>query len=245
LHSSPRGAAERVASQARRFFDIQTGSIWRDLAPELSAVRGTLVDVGCGAQPYRGLLDPSVEYIGIDIAEAEEQFGYSNAETRYFTGETWPVDDDSADTILATELLEHVVEPSSFMREARRCLKPGGKLILTVPFAARWHFIPHDYWRFTPSSLELLLGANGFENRRIYARGNEVTVAAYKTMALILPLLLPQNSTGARRTARRVLGILGLPIVVLSAIVANLSLRSSGGDDCLGYTVVATRSFDE
>ena len=162
-------------------------------------MRGTLVDVGCGAQPYRSLLHPTVEYIGIDIAEAEERFGYLNADTRYFTGDTWPVDDATADTLLATELLEHVVDPSVFMREAHRSLKPGGKLILTVPFAARWHFIPHDYWRFTPSSLELLLGENGFENPRIYARGNELTVASYKTMALILPLLFPQHSTGGKR----------------------------------------------
>jgi SAM-dependent methyltransferase len=245
LHAAPGGAVERVASLTRRFFDVQAGSIWRDLAPELRRVRGTLVDVGCGAQPYRSLLHPTVEYIGIDIAEAEERFGYLNADTRYFTGDTWPIDDATADTILATELLEHVVDPPVFMREAHRSLKPGGKLILTVPFAARWHFIPHDYWRFTPSSLALLLGENGFESPRIYARGNELTVASYKTMALILPLLFPQHGTGGKRVALRAMGILGLPVVVLSATVANLSLRSAGGDDCLGYTVVATRSLDE
>jgi SAM-dependent methyltransferase len=245
LHSSPGGAGDRLTSLARRFFDVQAGSIWRDLAPTLSRLRGTLVDVGCGAQPYRSLLHPTVEYIGIDIAEAEEQFGYRNADTRYFSGETWPVDDGSADTILATELLEHVVDPSVFMREAHRCLKPGGKLVLTVPFAARWHFIPHDYWRFTPSSLALLLAGNGFEDARIYARGNELTVASYKTMALILPLLFPQHSKGAKRVGLRALGILGSPIVVVGAITANLSLRSGGGDDCLGYTVIASRSVDE
>jgi hypothetical protein len=36
--------------------------------------------------------------------------------------------------------------------------------------------------------------------------------------------------------------VLSLPLFVLLAIVANLSLRSRGGDDCLGYTVLAIRS---
>jgi hypothetical protein len=33
-----------------------------------------------------------------------------------------------------------------------------------------------------------------------------------------------------------------LPLFIVLAVVANLSLRSRGGDDCLGYTVVAVRS---
>ena len=244
MHTPPGGRRERAASAARRFFDVQAGSIWRDLAPELSRVRGTLVDVGCGAQPYRPLLGADVDYIGIDIADTEERFGYSVPGTRYFTGDTWPVADATADTVLATETLEHVADPRSFMREAFRCLKPGGRLILTVPFSARWHFVPHDYWRFTPSSLALLLTENGFAKIRVYARGNALTVAAYKTMALILPYLLPQHGTRARRAALMAVAILGIPVVVLGAIVANLSLRSTGGDDCLGYTVVAERTAD-
>jgi SAM-dependent methyltransferase len=244
LHAPPGGKLERIASATRRFFDVQAGSIWRDLAPELRQLRGTLVDVGCGAQPYRPLLGPDVEYIGIDIAEVEERFGYAIPGTRYFSGETWPVADAGADTVLATETLEHVVDPSRFMREAHRCLRPGGKLILTVPFSARWHFVPHDYWRFTPSSLALLLVENGFAKPRVYARGNALTVAAYKTMALVLTRLFPQNGTRAKRITSVAVGIPGVPFVVLGAAIANLSLRSAGGDDCLGYTVVAESSLE-
>jgi SAM-dependent methyltransferase len=245
LLTTPGGKVERAASAARRFFDVQAMSIWRDLVPELRKVRGTLADIGCGAQPYRGLLAPGVEYIGIDIAEAEEHFGYKLPDTRYFTGDTWPLDDASVDTMLATETLEHVVDPPAFMREAYRCLKPGGTLILTVPFSARWHFVPHDYWRFTPSSLALLLTESGFTKPRVYARGNAVTVAAYKTTALVFPLLFPQHGSRAKRLGSRAAGVVGLPVVLAGAVVANLSLRSSGGDDCLGYTVLAERPAAE
>ncbi len=244
LHSPPGGLLQRAATAARRFFDIQAGSIWRDLAPELRQVRGTLVDVGAGAQPYRGLLPPGVEYIGIDIAEAVDRFGYQMPDTRYFTGPRWPVEDGEADVVLATETLEHVVDPPLFMSEAFRCLRPGGTVIITVPFAARWHFIPHDYWRFTPSSLSLLLVGAGFEHPRVYARGNALTVAAYKAIALLLPFLLPQRSGPAAKAAALAAAIPGVPLVTLGALVANLSLRSRGGDDCLGYTAFATRPLE-
>ena len=97
-----------------------------------------------------------------------------------------------------------------------------------MPFSARWHFVPRDYWRFTPSSLALLLTQSGFAMPRVYARGNAVTVAAYKTTALVMPLLFPQHGTPAKRVVSLAAGIAGLPVVVVGAVVANLSLRSAG-----------------
>src|SRR5205823_816394 len=99
--------------------------------------RGTLLDVGCGAQPYRPLLSAEVVYIGLDTADAKGHFGYETPDTRYYAGDTWPVADEEADTVLCTETLEHVREPRPFLAEAYRCLRPGGSLLLTVPFAAR------------------------------------------------------------------------------------------------------------
>jgi hypothetical protein len=75
-------------------------------------------------------------------------------------------------------------------------LRDDGQLILTVPFSARWHYVPYDYWRFTPSALRMLLERNGFSDVVVLARGNELTVACAKVMALILPFLLPQWSKG-------------------------------------------------
>ena len=40
------------------------------------------------------------------------------------------------------------------------------EILLTVPFAARWHFVPYDYWRFTPSSFRYLLETTGFSDGR-------------------------------------------------------------------------------
>jgi hypothetical protein len=107
--------------------------------------------------------------------------------------------------------------------------------VLTVPFAARWHFIPYDYWRYTPSSLNILLTEAGFEAVRVQARGNPLTVACYKVMALNLMLLFGSG------IAARALGVLFLPLLGVLACIANLSMASDWGDDCLGYTVTARK----
>jgi len=231
-------------SASRRFFDIQAGSAWRDLSSILPTVEGTILDVGCGAQPFRSLVNPRATYRGIDTAEAKAHFGYEMPDTTYFSGDVWPVADQSVDAVLCTETLEHVLGTRQFLAEAHRCLVPGGMLILTVPFSARWHFIPYDYWRFTPSSLNYLLEMIGFNSVRVYARGDAVTVACYKAMALILRLLMPQNLSRVTELLLRAVGLVFVPLFVLLAIMANLSLHGPGGDDCLGYTVLAVRALE-
>ena len=232
---------DRLAAAVRRFLDLQGGTIWRDLRTLLAECQGTVLDVGCGAQPYRSLLPPKVSYIGIDDAEAPERFGYEMPDTLYFEGARWPVATGSVDVVLSTETLEHVPDPSGFLAEASRCLRRGGRLILTVPFSARWHFLPFDYWRFTPSGLGTLLSGAGFDSIAVYARGNAVTVACYKLMAVPLACLLPRTGPTWRRVLILGIGLACLPAVFLIAAVANLSLMFPGGADCLGYTAVARR----
>lgn len=161
--------------------------------------------------------------------------------TVYFEGDRWPVEDGTADVILCTEVLEHVFDVQTFLAEGQRCLRRGGTLLLTVPFAARWHYTPHDYWRFTPSSLNLLLSEAGFVDVRVYQRGNPITVAAYKCMAVLLPIILPQTNRLAPRVALLLPGVLAIPVLAALALIAQLSLALDYGDDCLGYTLVATK----
>lgn len=229
----------------RRFFDLQAGSIWKDVGEALASAKGTLLDVGCGAQPYRCLLPPHVQYRAIDSAAAGEDFGYSAPDTTYYSGPLWPVEEAAADTILCTETLEHVLDPKQFLDEAWRCLLPAGRLILTVPFAARWHFIPHDYWRFTPSCLKHLMQSAGFADITIFARGNALTVACYKNMAVVIALVMPQKRRSWKTTAGQALAICLVPFFGICALIGNLSLSACGGDDCLGYTVLARKPVSE
>ncbi|WAJ47342.1 class I SAM-dependent methyltransferase [Mycobacterium sp. Aquia_216] len=235
--SSARG---RLMSRVRRALDLQAASIWRDLKSPLGQATGTILDVGAGAQPYRPLVSRRATYRAIDIADAGEQFGYEVPGTAYFSGDEWPAGDRTIDLVLATETLEHVPDPDAFLSEARRVLHDDGRLILTVPFAARWHYIPHDYWRFTPSALRMLLERNGFSEVVVFARGDELTVACAKIMALVLPFLIPQG--GGSSVVRRLVGVAFSPVLLIAAFIGQGSLRRQGGDDCLGYTVFARAS---
>jgi SAM-dependent methyltransferase len=238
---------ERIASRAARWrvrlralVDLQLGSIRRDLAQLLPQAAGTLADVGAGAQPFRDLLRPEVRYVAVDIEESEAQFGYRTPDTRYFSGSVLPLADAEVDTVLCTETLEHVREPRAFLRELRRILAPSGRLILTVPFAARWHFVPQDYWRFTPSGLAHLLTEAGFCDVRIYPRGGALAVAGYKTLGLILLLLAGSGRRGAAALLARLAGVAALPAAALGAVVGHIGLAFPGSaEDTLGYTVLA------
>ncbi len=231
----------------RRFADLQFGSIWRDLAALLPKVEGTLADVGCGAQPFRDLLRPEVRYIAVDIDDPGKQFGYGapglrTPDTRYFRGVVLPLADGEADTVLCTETLEHVLDTVLFLNELNRALAPGGWLILTVPFAARWHFVPQDYWRFTPSGLKQLFGQAGFGDTRVYARGGALTVAAYKVLGFVLLLLAGQGRHGIAGALSRLIGLSLLPLAALAALLGHLGLKFPGtAEDTLGYTVLARR----
>ncbi len=246
-HERALGAAARFRGALRRFADLQFGSIWRDLAVLLPRVRGTLADVGCGAQPFRDLLRPQVRYIGVDIDEAQIRFGsgareFGAPDTRRIRGSVLPLKDGEADVVLCTETLEHVRDCGAFLRELNRALGPGGELILTVPFAARWHFVPYDYWRYTPTGLAHLLSGAGFCEVRIYARGGALAVAGYKVLGYVLLLLAGHGRRGAGSAFSRLLGVCLLPLGALGALAGHLGLKFPGSaEDTLGYTVLARK----
>jgi SAM-dependent methyltransferase len=241
IMTTPNSGPRRMLAAVRRWFDLQSKTIWNDLKAELAGATGTVLDVGCGAQPYRCLLPACVEYQGIDTADARANFGYDIPDTVYFAGSTWPVADGNVDCVLVTETMEHVFDTRQFLAEANRCLAPGGRIVGTVPFSVRWHFVPHDFWRFTPSCLKKLLESAGFGDVAVFARGNALTVACYKSMLLILPFLLPVGGSWHGRLLKRILGLCAAPLFLLCGLVGNLSLLHAGSDDCLGYTFTARK----
>jgi SAM-dependent methyltransferase len=239
-HSATR--KQKVTAYFQRLLDLQYGSIHDDLEQELRSAHGTVLDAGCGGQPFRWLLPQGVSYIGLDIADAKEKFGYEQPDTIYYSGDIWPIESESVDVVLCTETLEHVIEPALFLSEAHRCLKRDGRLVLTVPFAARWHFIPNDYWRFTPSGMEHLLSKASFTEIRIFGRGNALTVACYKAMTLYLAQAWPYGKSPIRQLFSIVIGVILSPLFLLLVVIGNLSMRWDGGNDYLGLTVTARRA---
>jgi SAM-dependent methyltransferase len=74
-----------------------------------------------------------------------------------------PFRDATLDGALSVEVLEHVPDDAATLAELTRVLKPGGRLIVTVPFMFRYHPDPADFRRYTPSGLRALLERHGFD----------------------------------------------------------------------------------
>jgi SAM-dependent methyltransferase len=82
-----------------------------------------------------------------------------------------PFDDKSFDTVLLTDVLEHLPEPASTLNEIARVLRPDGKLLLGVPFLYWIHEEPHDYHRYTEFALRRMCERSGLKIVDLQAYG--------------------------------------------------------------------------
>ncbi len=109
-----------------------------------------VLDFGCGNGPLTLFLAATRKprsIVGVDlyadaIARAEAALAAmvpppaAPVAFRTASADRMPVDDDSADTILAFDCLEHVMEPEAVLAEWARVLRPGGKVLIEwFPFA--------------------------------------------------------------------------------------------------------------
>jgi SAM-dependent methyltransferase len=134
----------------------------------------TLVDVGAGLKPYYPYFTPYVEdYIGIDF-EATTSTDICGA------AEMLPLQDESADIILSTQVLEHVNDPAATVREWRRVLRPGGLVIASTHGSIYYHPIPNDHWRWTHTGLRKLLEDANLKVRTVEPCERTLTVLAFQ-----------------------------------------------------------------
>jgi SAM-dependent methyltransferase len=129
----------------------------KELCPNIS---GRVLDVGCGSQPYRDLIVCD-EYVGLEI-ESPQNSEYKSADV-FYDGTRIPFPAERFDSVLLNQVLEHVFEPDTFLREICRVLKPGGALLLTVPFVWDEHEQPYDYARYSSFGIRDLLTKSGFQ----------------------------------------------------------------------------------
>ncbi|MBD3748340.1 MAG: class I SAM-dependent methyltransferase [Sphingobacteriales bacterium] len=118
----------------------------------------TLVDFGCGDMPYRSVIEPMVDkYLGVDLKinpKAEHHIDFDSKTT---------LPDNFADVVLSNQVLEHVDNPSGYLQEAFRILKPSGYLVISTHGYWFYHPTPNDYWRWTSAGLRKTMEAEGFK----------------------------------------------------------------------------------
>ncbi|MEN3977219.1 class I SAM-dependent methyltransferase [Emcibacter sp. SYSU 3D8] len=116
-----------------------------------------LLDIGCGSMPYRVLFQDRVsEYVGCDQYPRNATVVGCPADDLSFP-------DESFDSVVCFQVLEHVPEPWRVLDEASRVLKARGLAIVTVPFLFPYHSSPGDYYRYTHEGIQAMSARSGFD----------------------------------------------------------------------------------
>jgi SAM-dependent methyltransferase len=142
----------------------------RDIKEAISKyAKGNFLDLGCGNKPYETLYNPVTSYqTGCDVMQSDK-----NRVDVLCPITDLKFNDAQFDTILCTQVLEHVFEHDKMMKEIFRVMKPGGHIILTVPFAWELHEEPYDFFRYTKHALKELFEQAGFEIDYIKPNGGK------------------------------------------------------------------------
>lgn len=229
----------RLTFSCRLAVDLQVATVYQSLRSFARGFSGAVLDVGCGASPYKFLFDVDrTQYTGIDI-EQSIRFGYSNTTAVLFDGAHIPFPQATYDGVICTEVLEHVLDYQTLIDEIYRVMKPGAKLLLTVPWSARFHFIPHDFFRYTPSALERIF--IDFKSVKITHRGTDVASIMAKLLVIWFRNLFPGKRNF--KVVSFLVAALCTPVAVVLAGIGHASIRLNIGskDDPLGYSVIAIK----
>lgn len=213
--------------------------IYRKMAAHLDAhadsIKGAVYDLGCGDSPYRELaLRKGDSYTGVDWENSPHT---PSADVVADLNQPIDLPTAIADTVLCVSVLEHLRRPEAFLQEAARLLKPGGMLLLQVPWQWNLHEMPYDYFRYSPSALTEMLTGTGFQVIEISSLGGYFTAQAMKFN------YFSKRFVRGPALLRGILSILLLPIWSIGQLLAPVldHLDRNWAMETSGYFVVAVR----
>ncbi len=154
----------------------------RSLAAHL---HGRTLDVGAGQLPLRPLVQQyGGQYESIDIERRHPDLIHvGDAQTLA----NFP--DNTYDTVISSQVLEHLPDPFAAFAAIARGLKPGGKLILPSPHLSRMHEVPHDYYRFTEFGLRAMSERVALTPLETYPNGGLITFLGQQTCSLWMTVM--------------------------------------------------------
>ena len=123
----------------------------------LGFIKGETLDLGAGNAKYRHIIKPkTTKYVTFDMVPGPHIDIVGDILNLSLGNNTF-------DTVISTQVLEHVRKPWVMVSEINRVLKPGGITITSAPFLVPYHADPHDYFRYTKEGMSALFTENGFE----------------------------------------------------------------------------------
>ena len=148
--------------------------------------RPRILDVGCGTGANLLMLSKYGDAEGVDVSEDALAFCRERGldKVKLGAGEELPYEDGTFDLVTAFDVVEHMDDDLAGLREMRRVLRPGGRVLLFVPaFMFLWGLqddVSHHRRRYRMSGLRRVLEEAGFEIER----------TTYANITFFLPILL-------------------------------------------------------
>ncbi|WP_396144700.1 class I SAM-dependent methyltransferase [Flavobacterium sp.] len=150
-------------------------SIRKAIIKNSKHLKGALLDFGCGTKPYKKLFLNVDNYIGVDYKIEGREESQKTVDF-FYDGKVIPFKNQEFDSILSTEVLEHVFNIEEILSELNRVLKINGHALITTPFMWEEHEMPYDFARYTTPALEYLYQKHGFEIIHNHKTGNQIEV---------------------------------------------------------------------
>jgi SAM-dependent methyltransferase len=173
-------AARRTRRHPRpwQFDYLHLRRLLDDLRPALAGLAepgGVVLDVFCGSRPYDDLYATDVRVVGLDI---DDRFGVADIVTTEFL----PCADRRYDGVACIEAFHYVADPAHGVRELRRVVKPGGRVLVAVPVVWEYdrHIVEH---RYTSGSLRRLF--DGWDDVAVIENGGRAVSWALLTGTLL------------------------------------------------------------
>lgn len=152
--------------------------------------KGKLVDLGCGKVPlyaaYREFVTDNVCVDWDSTLNKSEYVDYELDLTKDL-----PFEDGEFDTIILSDVLEHIPTPEHLWGEMARILSRNGKIVMNVPFYYWLHEQPHDYYRYTEFALRRFVEISGLRLIQLEPIGGapEIMADVFSKNILRLPKL--------------------------------------------------------
>lgn len=122
--------------------------------------KGKLLDLGCGKVPlFMAYENYVLDNICVDWENTPHKNEYLDLECDLT--KNLPFDNEEFDTIILSDVLEHIPNPEHLWKEMSRILSVDGKLLMNVPFFYSLHEQPFDYYRYTEFVLQRFVESSG------------------------------------------------------------------------------------
>jgi SAM-dependent methyltransferase len=207
----------------------------RDLESALAELRPPVrdvLDVYCGSRPYDDLLPEGARCIGLDVSG--NPYGVADVVSDEFL----PFEDSSFDLVTCIEAFHYVVDPVHGLSEIRRVLRPGGTVLISIPFVWEYNRTILEH-RYTGPELAALLA--GWQDVEIVENGGRVVAWATLTATLLerVRLRFPV-AFGLGRAIRSLFALVYVPLNALALVLDWLDTRHKEGPLTLPMNLLVT-----